>query len=119
MTPDIRATFDAIPPAPRDVLLQARALILDCATGAVDECLRWGQVSYLAPKGTALRLGLTKGGQPAIFAHCQSRVISDFAAQFGSEFEIEGNRAVLLGAFSKEDQEKLRSLIVSGLTYKA
>jgi len=44
--------------------------------------------------------------------------VSDFAAQFGADFEIEGNRAVVLGDFTQEDQDKLRALIRHGLTYK-
>lgn len=99
--------------------MAARDLIFDCAGDIpVEECLKWGQPSYVAPKGSTLRLGVNKAGKPAIFAHCQSTIVSDFAATSGKDFEIEGNRAVLLGEFTPADQDKLRALIHHGLTYK-
>ena len=119
MRADIKKVFDEIDGPARDTLLAARDLIFDCAGDiAVEECLKWGQPSYIAGKGSTLRLGVNKAGKPAIYAHCQSSIVSDFAAQFGSDFEIEGNRAVVLGAFTPKDQDKLRALIRHGLTYK-
>ncbi|WGI22367.1 DUF1801 domain-containing protein [Amylibacter sp. IMCC11727] len=119
MKPEIKRAFDAVEAPERETLLAARDLIFDCAGDiAVEECLKWGQPSYVAPKGSTLRLGVTKAGQAAIYAHCQSSIVSDFAAQFGADFEIEGNRAVMLGDFTPEDQDKLRALIRHGLTYK-
>ena len=112
MRSDIQRVFDDIEGPQRDTLLAARDLIFDCAGDiAVVECLKWGQPSYVAPKGSTLRLGVNKAGKAAIYAHCQSSIISDFVAQFGADFEIEGNRAVLLGAFEQADQDKLRALI--------
>ncbi len=119
MKPEIKRAFDAVEAPERETLLAARDLIFDCAGDiAVEECLKWGQPSYVAPKGSTLRLGVTKAGQAAIYAHCQSSIVSDFAAHFGADFEIEGNRAVMLGDFTPEDQDKLRALIRHGLTYK-
>ena len=89
MKVDIQKAFDDVDVPARDTLLVARDLIFDCAGDIeVTECLKWGQPSYLAPKGSTLRLGVKKAGQAAIYAHCQSTVVSDFAAQFGTDFEI-------------------------------
>lgn len=119
MKREIEETFAALEPGARDVLIAARELIFACSGDiAVEECLKWGQPSYVAPQGSTLRLGVNKAGKPAIFAHCQSTIISDFAAQFGTDFEIEGNRAVVLGEFTPQDQDKLCALIRHGLTYK-
>ena len=85
----------------------------------VEECLKWGQPSYLTPKGSTLRLGVSKAGKPAIYAHCQSSIIGDFASQFAADFEIEGNRAVYLDRLEAGDKAKLRLLIRHGLTYKS
>jgi hypothetical protein len=116
---NIQKAFDALEASERETLLAARDLIFHCAGDIeVEECLKWGQPSYIAPKGSTLRLGVNKAGKAAIYAHCQSSIVSDFAAQFGTDFEIEGNRAVVLGAFTQEDQDKLRALIRHGLTYK-
>ena len=120
MKPEIKAAFDAIEPDKRAVLLAMREVVFDVASDLdvpVEECLKWGQPSYLAPKGSTLRLGVSKAGRPAIFAHCQSSVISDFASQFGADFEVEGNRAVYLDGGAQAD--KLVLLIRHGLTYKS
>ncbi len=119
MKPEIKYAFEKFEPSERATLLAARDLIFDCAGDIpVEECLKWGQPSYVAPKGSALRLAVNKAGQAAIYANCQSSIVSDFAAQFGTDFVIEGNRAVVLGDFTQADQDKLRALIRHGLTYK-
>lgn len=126
MTPElpapIKAVYDAIPEPQRTLLLTLRGLIFDCAqsvqAGPVQEVLRWGQPSYIAPKGSSLRLGVAKTGQAALFAHCQSSLISTFAQRFQGDFLIEGNRAVYLDVLGVQEQEKLRFLILHGLQYK-
>lgn len=101
-----------------------RTMIFDVAAeldavGTVEESLKWGQPSYASKVGTPLRLGVPKGGGVAIYAHCQSSVIPDFAALFGAEFEIEGTRAVHLDPARIAAQAgPLRRLIASALTYK-
>ena len=84
----------------------------------IEESLKWGQPSYLAPKGTPIRIGLPKSGGFAVYAHCQSSVISDFAALHGTKFVIEGNRAVHFNALSDLDAPELRGLIAHALLYK-
>jgi hypothetical protein len=84
----------------------------------VHECLRWGQPTYIAPKGSMLRIGTVKSGDVALFAHCQTTIISDFAAQFGADFQIEGNRAVVFSTLSDVQPEKLRFMISHALCYK-
>jgi hypothetical protein len=84
----------------------------------VQECLRWGQPTYIAPKGSMLRIGMVKSGDVAIFAHCQTTIISDFAGQFGADFQIEGNRAVVFENTTDIQPEKLRLMINHALRYK-
>nr|WP_323782082.1 DUF1801 domain-containing protein [Amylibacter sp.] len=126
MTPElpapVKAAYDAMPVSQKSLLLKVRGLIFDCAesvgAGPVEEALRWGQPSYIAPKGSSLRLGVAKTGQAALFAHCQSSLISTFAQRFQGDFLIEGNRAVYLDVLGVQEQEKLRFLILHGLQYK-
>jgi len=125
MTPAVRAAFDALAPEARDALLKLRALVFDVAdktpeVGPVEEVLRWGQPSYITPKKKAastLRLGVPKNGSFAIFAHCQSSVISDYVALFPDQDRIEGNRAVLFDDVSQIDPQRHGLLIKSALTY--
>lgn len=123
--PGVAAAFDAFPPGARDRLMQVRRLIFEVAAqtdrvGRISETLKWGQPAYLTPdtkSGSTLRLGVPKGGGAAIFAHCQTSIISDFDALFPGAFRLDGNRAVLLPEDGALPVAPLRMLIRSGLTY--
>ena len=125
MSGDVRAAFDAMDVAARDPALQLRELIFDVADntpeiGPIEEVLRWGQPSYITPKKKAastLRLGVPKNGTFAIFAHCQSSVISDYVALFPDQDRVEGNRAILFDTADQIDPKRHGLLIKSALTY--
>ncbi|MCI5109726.1 MAG: DUF1801 domain-containing protein [Marivita sp.] len=110
--------------APRKSLLeQLRALIFDVAAGApeagpVTETLKWGQPSYASARGTPLRLGLTADGNPAVFAHCQSRVIPEARSLFAEDLQFEGNRAIVLRVDAPIPEDALRQVIHAALTYR-
>ena len=125
MSGDVRAAFDAMDVAARDPALQLRELIFDVADntpeiGPIEEVLRWGQPSYITPKKKAastLRLGVPENGTFAIFAHCQSSVISDYVALFPDQDRVEGNRAILFDTADQIDPKRHGLLIKSALTY--
>lgn len=119
---DVAQAFDAFPRESREGLLRLRDRILEWADrnlekGDLSEELRWGQPAYLTKKGSTLRLGLPKQGGFAIYAHCQSTIIGDFADQFAADFEIEGNRAVVFRNPALADDPRIDSLIRHALTY--
>lgn len=118
MTPD--EAFNAIPCNARAWLAPVRALIHQVAAetdaaGVVVEEVKWGQLSLTTkPRtGSPLRLGSLKSGDAALFAHCQTSLISDFAAGPGAGLRFEGNRAVVI----PDDVDRLRPLIAAALTY--
>ena len=122
---NVEAAFATISEPERGHLLALRAHILKTAVGlddvgTVEEVLRWGQPSYIAKRGTALRLAAVKGGGYGIYTHCQSGVIARFAASTprSDQFEIEGNRAVRFERDTPPDLDALHSLIVHALRYK-
>lgn len=122
---NVAAAFDAFPTEGRKIALVLRDLIFDVAqhtpeAGDVEEALRWGQPSYLTSKtksGSTLRIGTTKAGHVAIFAHCATTIISTYAQTFPGDDRIEGNRAVLFASADDIVPERLRLLIRHGLTY--
>ncbi|QPH55894.1 DUF1801 domain-containing protein [Pontivivens ytuae] len=119
-SPNLEAAFASFPESERDALLTLRQLILDTAKtiGPIEESLKWGQPAYRTPKGSTLRLGLPKSGGYAIYAHCQTTIISDFRSLFPDDFRYDGNRGVLFATGETPGQEKLRLLIRSALTYQ-
>lgn len=106
-TPDQRAGLDHL-----------RARILACAAVqgiTVEESLKWGQPSFKAPQGSPLRIGLPKAGGFALYAHCATTLISDYAALHPGRFE--GNRAVLFDSVEEARAQPLEALISAALTY--
>ena len=122
----VKAAFDAFAEPARTRLIALRALIYETAmqtpgVGRIEETLKWGQPAYLTPEtrsGSTLRLGCPKSGGYAIFAHCQTTIIADFAATFGDAFRYDGRRAVLFRDDEAPDAAPLRLLIASALTYR-
>jgi hypothetical protein len=124
-TPQVAARFFDFSTSHRGVLLEVRHAIFGIAstlpeTGRIEETLKWGQPSYLTPdtkSGTTLRLGVSKGGLPSLYAHCQTTLISDFKSIFPDDFAYDGNRAVHIDEMRRVPMEKLKLLIVRALIY--
>ncbi|MEM7190848.1 MAG: DUF1801 domain-containing protein [Pseudomonadota bacterium] len=122
---DVQARFEGFPDPARARLLDLRDLIYRTANttdgvGEIQETLKWGQPAYLTqrPKsGSTLRLGIPKTGGYAMYAHCQTTVISEFREVFPDDFAYDGNRAVLFADGDEPDTEKLEMLVRRALTY--
>lgn len=109
-------------PETREGVLQLRNLIYRVADtvpeiGRLEEGLRWGQPAYRAPKGATLRLGPHREACFALFAHCQSRIISSYAQSFPGWDRIDGNRAILFDTTAQVEPERLSYLIRHALHY--
>lgn len=124
-TPAVTAVFDNLAPPVRAHLLILRALIFDIAAtlpvGRIEESLKWGQPSYTTPdtkSATPIRLGVTKGGDVAIFTHCQSSVMSDFRALAPPDMRFDGNRALHLSPDQPVPADAVAPLIRAALTYR-
>ena len=125
-TGNTKLAMDTLEQFPNDVskaLGQLRALILSTHkktenAGELLEVLRWGQLSYLSPTGTMIRLGISKSGKPAMFFHCGTTLIETYRAQYTHEFEFEGNRALVLTGSVSSTKAALADCIQQALTYK-
>ncbi|MFC3612215.1 DUF1801 domain-containing protein [Lutimaribacter marinistellae] len=117
----VAAAFASIPEESRAGLLKLRALILDTAQRLeqpVEETLRWGQPSYIAPKGSALRIWTHKAARFALFVHCQTRLMEEHRTAFPGMDRIDGNRAILFDTTDEIDPDRHGMLIARALTYK-
>jgi len=126
MMPAIADAFDRYPDATRDELLNLRSLILDTAAvtpgvGALEETLKWGQVSYLTSQsgsGTTIRIDHDRlSGRPALYVNCKTDLVSRYRTLYPDAFDYQGDRAVVLSAGA--DADALRHVVALALTYHA
>ena len=124
--PAVAAAFDACPAPIRTKLLALRRLIFDTArttegVGALEEALKWGQVSYLTSEsksGSTIRIDQVKStaGQYAVYFHCQTDLVATFRELY-PELSYGGNRSVLLDAADQLPKTALRHCVALALTY--
>jgi uncharacterized protein DUF1801 len=122
----VAAVLDSYP-KPIGAKLQAlRKLILDTArttdgVGALDETLKWGQVSYLTSEsgsGSTVRIDRVKSAtnQVAVYFHCQTNLVETFRELY-PELSYSGNRAILLDAGEPLPKAELAHCVALALTY--
>ncbi|WP_439122383.1 DUF1801 domain-containing protein [Marivita sp.] len=119
----ISAVFEAYPDQARNVLYDLREMVFGIASsipeaGPVMETLKWGQPSYAVTTGTPVRLGVSKAGEPAVFVHCQTRVISDARALFDQGLCFEGNRAISFPSGCPIPETAVRHVLYTALSYR-
>jgi hypothetical protein len=125
--PAVDAVFDAYPKPLRAKLLALRRLIFDTAkttkgVGALQETLKWGQLSYLTSEtksGSTIRIDQVKSAanQYAVYFHCQTDLVETFRALYPRELRYGGNRSILLNAQDEIPQAALRHCVALALTY--
>ncbi len=116
--------FDKYPPRMRKKLLYLRRLILETASeiesvGAIEETLKWGEPSYIAKRGSTIRVAWNKSSpdQYAMYFHCKTRLVDTFKELYRDSFKFIGNRAIV---FSDDDVipvNELKHCIALSLTY--
>lgn len=124
---DVQAAFDAFPPGARHRLAEIRALILEIGAadpqiGAITETLKWGEPAYLTEvtgSGSTIRLGVPRGrpDRAAIYFICRTTLVDTFRERFGTEFDYEGTRAVLMPASGNIARGPLEAMLAMALTY--
>jgi len=125
--PKVAAVFAAYPKKIRAKLIQLRQLILDTAAktegvGELEETLKWGEPSYLTSKsktGSTIRINWKEslGERYAIYFKCTTPLVTTFRKIYPTEFEYEGNRAIIFHPDDKIPLTKLRHCIRLALTY--
>jgi hypothetical protein len=124
--PAVAAVFEAYPKPLRSRLLALRRLILDTArttegVGALEEALKWGQVSYLTREtrsGSTIRIDRVKSaaGRYAVYFHCQTDLVATFRELYPG-LNYGGNRSILLDASETLPETALRHCVALALTY--
>jgi len=101
-----------------------RDLVLEVATetdsiSELEETLKWNEVSYLAKKGSTIRIDWKDKlpEQYAMYFKCTSKLVESFRAVFGNRFKYENNRAIVFTMTDEVPIKELKSCIHAALNY--
>lgn len=123
MDSQLNSVFQSYPLPARNKLLQIRADIFATATeydiGDVEETLKWGEPSYLAAKGSAVRIAW-KAKTPenyCVYFNCQTTIIETIKEVYGDLFNYDGNRALVFHIDNSVPNEELKHCLSLALRY--
>ncbi len=120
MTVDER--FKTFPTEARRRLKEVRQVILHVAKThdvEVQETLKWGEPSYVAPKGSTIRVSWSER-TPDVFGvyfNCNSSLVSTFRQQFGATFSYQENRGLIFGLQEDLPKLELEACVLAALRY--
>jgi hypothetical protein len=122
--PEVEAVFDNYPAEVREKIAHLRSLILETANeigelSQIDETLKWGEPSYIAKKGSTIRIDwkAKSPDQYAMYFKCTSALVPTFKMVFGDLFNYEGNRAIVFRMDDEVPEAELKRCIAAGLQY--
>ncbi|GJM14029.1 MAG: hypothetical protein DHS20C12_24320 [Pseudohongiella sp.] len=119
----IKEKFESYPDEIQSSLLRVRELVFDVAKedglGPVEESLKWGELSYRATGGSAVRLGWRDKSPDNlyVFFHCQTSLIETFKELYGDLFKYEGSRAIALDLSRPLAIQELKHCIALAMQY--
>ncbi|WP_217362272.1 DUF1801 domain-containing protein [Cohnella herbarum] len=120
----VAAVFDHYPEHIQKKLLFLRQLILDTAaetTGidTVEETLKWGEPSYIAKRGSTIRIDWKKSTphRYAMYFNCNTKLVDTFKELYREKFNYEGNRAIVFDENEEIPVDELKQCILLSLTY--
>lgn len=122
--PKVATIFANYPETAQEQMKTLRELVLDVANdtpeiNTLEETLKWGEPSFLAPKGSTLRMDwkAKNPNQYALYFQCSSMLVSTFRLIYGNTFNYEGNRAIVFQLKDELPMEELRNCIRTTLQY--
>lgn len=105
------------------MLGQLRRIILQVAQenglGEVEESLKWGEPSFVAKGGSAVRIDWKVKFPDScfVFFQCQTSLVETFKELYGDVFRYEGNRALVLDLSQGLPVRELKHCIFLSLQY--
>lgn len=121
--PEVAIKFKSYPKAIAPKLNYLRELILETASESaieeLEETLKWGEPSYLAKKGSTLRMDwkAKTPNQYAMYFKCTSKLVETFREVYGDIFNYEKNRAIVFDLEDEVPKEELKECIRLALNY--
>jgi len=122
--PLVKEKFKNYPKGIKGKIQTLRSLILETAKESefieeLEETLKWGEPSYLAKKGSTIRIDwkAKTPDQYAIYFKCTSKLVLTFREIYGDKFKYEKNRAILFDLDEKIPKKALKNCISMALNY--
>jgi len=121
--PEVAIKFKNYPKNIAIKLKYLRELVLEVAQEndikEIEETLKWGEPSYLAKKGSTLRMDwkAKTPNQYAMYFKCTSKLVETFREVYGDTFKYEKNRAIVFGLEDKVPKGELKECIRLALNY--
>ena len=121
--PKVNLKFKSYPKSIIPKLNYLRQLVLETANengiSELEETLKWGEPSYLAKKGSTLRMDWKAKipNQYAMYFKCTSKLVETFREVYGTTFKYEKNRAIVFDLEDKVPKKELKECIRMALTY--
>lgn len=119
----VQAKFNSYPEKAQTQLLKIREAILELGReeniGKVTETLKWGQPSYLAKKGSTVRIDWAPNSPEyiSVYFNCQSSLVETFKEIYPNCFQFVGNRQLVLPISEQAPSPELISCISMALRY--
>jgi hypothetical protein len=121
--PRVTPKFDSYPTDIKPKMEFLRKLVLEVAEEIkltqLEETLKWGEPSYLAKKGSTLRIDwkAKTPNQYAMYFKCTSKLVVTFKEIYGDIFNYETTRAIVFKLDDNIPEKELRQCIQAALTY--
>jgi len=121
--PDVAQKFKSYPKEIAPKLKKLRELVLEVAETSnlkeLEETLKWGEPSYLAKKGSTIRMDwkAKTPDQYAMYFKCTSKLVETFRAVYGDLFKYEKNRAIVFDLEDEVPRDELKECIRLALNY--
>ncbi|TGM02121.1 hypothetical protein [Leptospira jelokensis] len=111
-------------PAMLDKLMEIRVWIYELSKsdnriGMIQECLKWGEPSFLTPitkSGSTLRMAKVNDNTFALYFNCKTTIAKEIAMEF-PEFNCDGKRALFFPINQKLPKTKLTLCLKKALLY--
>ena len=118
----VKHKFDTYPDDARAALLNIRKLIFEVADAhglAIEETLKWGQLSYLTKTGSTIRIdhSAQSPDQIKILFNCKTRLVEVFKEIYGNLFEYETNRVIIFKMSQKIPLPEFKRCLLMSLKY--
>lgn len=119
----VLAIINAHPDVAQAALLNIRHWIFEQAKldqlTDIEETLKWGEPSFLVKGGSTIRIDYKEKhpNKVAIYFNCKTTLVETIRELYRTDFEFEGNRAVLIDLNSPLPEAAIKHCLSMALNY--